>query len=78
MSTRLWLLKRKDYLHMPLYDCNNGFVIRAESRSDARWLASKEKGDEGPDVWLSEDTSSCEELLQSGEPGVILIDFNAA
>jgi hypothetical protein len=74
---RLWLLKRIRGERDLIYDCNDGFVIRAESSTDARLIASQQFGDEGPNVWLSNDTSRCEELLQSGEPGVILIDFHA-
>lgn len=77
MATRLWLLQRKYTKGEPVYDCNYGFVIRADDASDARLMASKEMGDEGADCWLSDDKSSCEELSQDGETAIILVDFNA-
>ena len=75
MSTRLWVLKRIE--SRPVYDCSDGFVIRAVDAAEARLMASKKAGDEGPDAWLSSDRSSCDELLQSGQAEVILIDFHA-
>lgn len=59
------------------YDAYDGHVIRAESESDARRLASECRGDEGPDVWLDPSRSSCMVLAADGPPGVILSDFHA-
>ena len=58
---RLWVLKR--LTEQPVYDANNGFVIRASDPSEARMIATSYTCDEGKDVWLSTDTSSCDELL---------------
>lgn len=77
MATRLWVLRRVGGEGTPTYDCNDGFVIRADDEAEARLMASKASGDEGADVWLSRAESHCEELLQSGEPGIILTDFHA-
>jgi hypothetical protein len=74
-TMRLWLLRRLS--REPKYDVNDGFVIRAWSEDQARQLADRERADEGEGVWLSAARSSCEPLEQGGEPGVILIDFNA-
>jgi hypothetical protein len=78
MATRLWLLRRNTELKWaPVYDCNDGFVIRAETEADARKIASEQRGDEGSEVWLSSEKSTCDELLQSGDVGVVLQDFHA-
>jgi hypothetical protein len=72
---RLWLLKRR--YAIPVYDCNDGFVIRAGSEVTARFWASQKAADEGPNTWIDTTHSTCEPLEQDGESGVILIDFNA-
>jgi|CXWL01.1.fsa_nt_gi hypothetical protein len=77
MATRLWVLRRVGGEGTPIYDCNDGFVIRADDATEARMMASKTSGDEGPNVWLNADQSHCEELLQFGEPGIIITDFHA-
>jgi hypothetical protein len=74
---KLWLVTRSDYDNGHVYDCADAFVIRAESSDDARMIASKNCGVEGGSVWLRDDKSICEELLQSGKPGLILTDFHA-
>lgn len=60
------------------YDMTSALVIRAKDEDEARRIASHHSGDEGPDVWLHADTSSCEVLKHHGEIGVVCIDFNAA
>lgn len=72
---KLWLLKRESKFG-PMYDVNNGFVIRAESEAQARNIASDHHGDEGIGFWLT-DKATCEELLPEGDVGIILQDFNA-
>lgn len=77
---KLWLLVDKTD-DGPGYDCTAGFVIRAKTELAARLIATKDGyGDEKrrhPDFWENEEYSSCEQLTESGKPGVILRDFNA-
>lgn len=85
---KLWVL----YAIPPFaeqYDCNRGFVVRAESEFAARLWAAQTGGDEQPRVdsgeavkrpfngWLDRKNASCEELLAEGDAGMILQDFNA-
>lgn len=72
---KLWLLKR--LASFPAYDCYDGMVIRAETESAARLIASAYPGDEGAVTWASSDLSSCHEILEDGAAGIILSDFNA-
>lgn len=74
---RLWLLRRVNKPGAPIYDCADGFVVRAPSEPDARGLAAQSAGDEGADVWLSAEFSACHELQRAGDPEVVLHDFNA-
>lgn len=76
ISTKLWLLRLNNAVG-PKYDIAQGFVVRAGSPKEARKLASAEAGDEGADVWLSAERSSCKVLKQDGRQGVILRDFLA-
>lgn len=76
MRMRLWIILRPDE-EPPAYDVANGFVVRAESESAAREIASKNSGDEGRSVWLDPEKTTCVELMADGEPGCILVDFNA-
>lgn len=60
------------------WDCAYGFVVRAESEREARELASKECGDEGPDSWTDSCFSSCEVISASdGDAEVLMTDFLA-
>lgn len=75
---QLYLLRREPFESaLPIYDCNNGFVIRAKSAAKARMLASRQRGDEGSETWLSSHTASCIELTIDGPEEVVLRDFNA-
>lgn len=77
---KLWLLERsrEGRERDRVYDCANGFVIRAETEEDARIVASERPnhGDEGPDCWLDVNRSDATELSVEGSPGVILQDFH--
>lgn len=57
------------------YDTAHGFVIRAVDDNDARIFASSQSGDEGHQVWLNPEDSTCVELLPEGEQEVVLRDF---
>lgn len=65
----------------PWYDKAFGFVIRAATESDARRIAHESAGDEnrgGADPWLDPSLSTCEILIEDGEPGIIMRDFASA
>lgn len=74
---RLWVIRwiagHKKWAGV--YDMSYGHVVRAETESAARKLASRCFGDEGREVWLDPTATTCEELLADGEPTVILTDF---
>lgn len=64
------------------YDAAHGFVVRATSEHQARYIAARNAGDEGENTWLDPRGSSCEiigrSIATTEECGVILRDFNAA
>ena len=74
----------------PWYDKAFGFVVRAESEELARELATAEQGDEGRGEffnskiantrtpWADPKYSTCKELPQDGDAGVIIRDFASA
>ncbi len=62
----------------PWYDKVFGFVIRAEGEAEARWIASKKHGDEGREVWLDPLQTSCVNLEESLDKGLILRDMRSA
>lgn len=74
----------------PWYDKAFGFVVRAESAEDARQMAHDEAGDENrgeflknrtantKTPWLDPNYSTCEELSNEGEAGIVILDFAAA
>jgi hypothetical protein len=71
---------------VPWYDKCFGMVVRAETRQQAREIASKEGCDEvatwqaekWPNPWLDPDLSTCEQLWRAGDPGVIIQDVHSA
>jgi hypothetical protein len=89
---KLWLLRPVEELPQdknpwdPWYDKAFGFVVRAETEQDARNLVvgdlnnqwDGECGNEGKPAWLNPKLSTCVELLQEGEPGLIIKDFASA
>lgn len=62
----------------PWYDKAFAFVVRAESESAARHIASWNCGDEGKEAWLNPSLSTCDELTADGDPGVVCKDFHSA
>ena len=75
---KLYLLERNAFQPaMVIYDCNNGFVIRADTEQRAREIASQQQGDEGRSTWLDPKLSSCRELSADGPEQVVIRDFNA-
>lgn len=71
----LWVLRRTT--EQPVYDVNNGFVIRAHTSFRARLIASEHAGDEGPEVWRDASKSTCVTLPSVGGEIVVMADFNA-
>lgn len=57
------------------YDCAFGFVVRADSKREARKICSTYCGDEGPDVWFNKSRTTCEEILPEGNSEMILQMF---
>lgn len=78
---KLFLLKRIKKEDDLEYDCSDGFVVRAPSEARARTMISENGGlegtygDEGPEVWLARDGSTCEEIAVEGPEEIILRDF---
>jgi hypothetical protein len=63
---------------VPWYDKTFGMVIRAVSERSARSIAAEHCADEGEEVWLNSEYSSCVELLSEGNAGVIMVDHARA
>lgn len=74
----------------PWYDKAFGFIVEAESEEQARGIAQLNAGDEKRgrqsmgrgsktlEPWLDAKYSTCSELVPSGAPGVVMIDFALA
>lgn len=74
----------------PWHDKCFGFVVRAKTEEMARAYAHEQAGDENrgrflnrvtsetTEPWINSKYSTCEELVASGDGGVVLQDFNAA
>lgn len=79
---KLWILlpNKKSRKWDPWYDKAFGFVVRAETEGEARALAEARSGDESRNkpTWTDAKCSSCVELTQEGEAGVIMRDFASA
>ena len=72
---KLWLLRPKK--NIPFFDVVEGFVIRAETERNARKMASKACGDEGPGLWKLKTLSTCVELTSNGPEEIIVRNFNS-
>jgi len=70
---KLYILQRQ-----ASYDELRGVVVRAESSRQARRLASSYRGDEGEDVWMDKNQTTCRQVKNDGKPEVILCDFYEA
>ncbi len=73
---KLWLLECIVDWPNP-WDCNMGFVIRADSEYAARVLAESVTGDEPLGAWLDGTQTTCEELTADGGTDIVLRDFHA-
>lgn len=74
-----WCVEGKDPWE-PHHEKAFGFVVRAESEEEARWLAHESGGNEndrlpGVRPWLEAQYSTCEELPQKGAREVVLVNF---
>ena len=79
-------LKNSDNPWEPWYDKCFGFVIRAETEQDARLIANRNAGDENRGTflnkkiadtktpWIDPKYTTCKELSNEGDPGVIIRD----
>jgi len=84
---KLWKLeptaRGKQYTTL---DCNNGFVIRAETAKGAREIAEAasayERGNAKNDghrgFWIVSRLAKCSELTAEGKSGIVLESFCAA
>lgn len=88
---KLWLLRPVEGLPdsgnpwEPWYDKAFGFVVRAQTESEAREIAHQNSGDEkreanGPseEPWRQPQFSTCVELTHDGPEGVVICDFHSA
>lgn len=73
---QLWKLERIEE-DGPIWDANDGFVIRAPSEEEARALAASAAVDEGAEAWTDPQRSICKPLTQKGDAEIILRDFHA-
>lgn len=91
----LWILRpiekpENDDPWEPWYDKCFGFVVRAETESEARQYAQDNAGDEKRGYflgkktantktpWLDENYSTCEPLTADGDAGLVMCDFHDA
>lgn len=63
-----------------VWDCYYGFVVRTETEAEARTYADACEGrennwDNTRHPWLDEKYSTCIELKDEGEAGIVLSDF---
>lgn len=71
---------------VPWYDTAAGFVVRAESKAEARQMAQDRHGEEystyypshPTETWLDHEQTFCAELTEAGPAEIILRDFRAA
>ncbi len=83
---KLWLLEPIDAVNAKVtikgvevtrwtWNCANRFVVRAETKLEARAAASGEAGEEGDEAWLDENVTSCVRLEEEGPTEVVVRDF---
>lgn len=75
----LYLLRLRDNEELSrTHDIATGFIVRATSSRQARKFASDCCGDEGPEIWINTQTSTCNILTpESAGLGVVMRDFRA-
>lgn len=83
---KLWILRpvkdlpKGDDPWAPWYDKAFGFVVRAETETEARTIADEGAGDENykQTPWLEAKYSTCTELTADGDADVVMMDYHAA
>jgi len=77
---KLWILEPVEDSDkwMPWYDKAFGFIVRAECEEDARAIAANDHRDEGKEAWLSNESSTCQQLTDEGEPEMVMSDVHWA
>lgn len=73
-NRKLYLVERKGEVG---YDELCGAVIIADSKKDARAMASTRAGDEGKSIWFSKKVKVSVIGSHRSKPRIILRDFNA-
>ena len=74
---KLWILRPvKEW--QPWYDSTFGVVVRAGNAKKARKLATSAAGDEGKEVWLDKEKTTCKEIKEDGKEEVIIVDYHSA
>lgn len=80
---KLWLLQFVDGFrrfdetgkyYVAGYTHTQGFVIRAESEEIARQTAASSSEHTSGPWWMDAEATTCVELLQDGEAGIVLAD----
>lgn len=72
---RLHLLKNR--VVGDRHDVLRAILVRAETATQARSLASTKAGDEGSAVWLDDRKSTVDLITTYGDERVIITDFKA-
>ena len=87
---KLWILRPQEKLQdnpwEPWYNKSFGFIVRAETETDARNMAHENGGEENLEEWENETRtpwkdaaySTCTELMPAGKAGVVMNDFSRA
>jgi hypothetical protein len=69
--------KSDDWEDHPIWDANEGFVVRAENEKKAReHVYANARGDEARSGWLDKKLSHCKKIAATGPAEIIMIDFN--
>ena len=73
---KLWMISRNNKTNI-WYDENIAHIIRAESEEKARALAAEDACDEGENMWLNKDETTCSEIDKTGDEEIILTSFRS-
>ncbi|QUH01431.1 hypothetical protein HUO13_11970 [Saccharopolyspora erythraea] len=76
----IYHLTRRGYDNGPTHDAADEFAVVANDESEARRLAARDCGDEGPGIWRDSIASACVlvgTVTASLQPGVLVREFNA-
>ena len=59
------------------YDEAQSMIVRAIDPAEARQLASEAAKDEGADVWMNRQKSTCKIIKRKGPAEVLMVDMRA-